>query len=152
MFIGKAYNSFDGQRRVIVPKHMRGHLGSAAILTKGLDGGLFLLPQDYWSKLVNNLTHLPFTKKRARDFWRYLSNDAYEVQPDNLGRITIPAPLAEFAGIVKDIVVVGSIEYIELWDTTKYHTYLDTIMQNAEEIAEELPWEEGEHAHTSALK
>ncbi len=152
MLLGKAYNSLDAQRRVTVPKAMRGQLGATAVLTRGLDGGLFLLPGDYWQKLVNNLTQLPFTKKRARDFWRYISNDAYEVQPDNLGRITIPAALAEFAHFEKDVVVIGSMQYIEIWDQKKYHGYLDELTKNAEEIAEDLPWEEGTYARTSVIE
>lgn len=152
MLLGKAYNSLDTQRRVTIPKTMRGQLGSSAVLTRGLDGGLFLLPQTYWSQLVNNLTQLPFTKKRARDFWRYLSNDAYELQPDNLGRITIPATLAEFADLQKEVVVVGSMQYIEIWDQQRYHRYLDELTQQAEDIAEELPWEESQYARTSTLE
>lgn len=152
MLLGKAYNSLDAQRRVTIPKTMRGQLGSTAVLTRGLDGGLFLLPADYWQKLVNNLTQLPFTKKRARDFWRYLSNDAYEVQPDNLGRITIPETLTSFAQLTKEVVVVGSMQYIEIWDQPKYHKYLDELSKNAEEIAEELPWEEGTYARASATE
>ena len=152
MLLGKAYNSLDTQRRLISPKTTRAQLGSTSVLTRGLDGGLFLLPSDYWQKLVNNLTQLPFTKKRARDFWRYLSNDAYEIATDNLGRITVPPSLAEFAQLQKDVVVVGSMQYIEIWDQQKYHQYLDEINKNAEEITEELPWEEGTYARTSATE
>lgn len=152
MLLGKSYNSLDQQRRVTIPKNMRGQLGNTAVLTRGLDGGLFLLPEDYWYQLVNNLTQLPFTKKRARDFWRYLSNDAYEVQPDNLGRITIPTTLTEFAELQKEVVVVGSMQYIEIWDQTRYHRYLDEVVETAEEIAEELPWEEGAYARTGSTE
>ncbi len=141
MLLGKAYNSLDNQRRVIIPKHMRGHLGASAVITRGLDGGLFLFPQEYWLKLVNNLTHLPFTQKKARDFWRYISNEAYEVQPDNLGRITLPTSLTELAKLQKEVVVVGSMQYIEVWDRNQYHQYLDQISDQAEEIAESLSWE-----------
>src|SRR5690606_32127613 len=108
----------------------------------------FLLPESYWQMLVNNLTQQPFTKKGARDFWRYLSNDAYPVEPDNLGRITVPESLAEFAHLQKDVVVIGSLQYIEIWDRDRYHEYLDSLNENAEEIAENLPWE-GNDARSS---
>jgi len=148
MLIGRAYNSLDAQRRATIPKQMRTQLGSQAILTRGLDGGLFLLPETYWQTLVNNLTSQPFTQKRARDFWRYLSNDAYPVEPDNLGRITVPETLAEAAGLKKEIVVIGSLQYIEIWEVERYHRYLDSVTENAEEIAEGLPWE-GNDARSS---
>ncbi len=125
---------------------MRGELGSAPILTRGLDGGLFLLPEPFWSSLVNNLENQPFTKKRARDFLRLMSNDAYPVEPDRLGRITIPEALAKLAGLGKDIVVVGSLQYAEVWDRDRYHQYLESIADQAEEIAESLEWGE-DHAH-----
>jgi len=151
MLIGKAYNSLDTQRRVTIPKGMRTQLGSQAVLTRGLDGGIFLLPESYWQLLVNNLTQQPFTKKGARDFWRYLSNDAYPVEPDNLGRITVPESLSEFAQLQKEVVVVGSLQYIEIWDLKRYHEYLDNLTQNAEEIAENLPWE-GKDARSSSTE
>lgn len=148
MLIGKAYNSLDTQRRVTIPKNMRTQLGNQAVLTRGLDGGIFLLPESYWQTLVNNLTQQPFTKKGSRDFWRYLSNDAYPVEPDSLGRITVPESLAEAAQLNKDVVVIGSLQYIEIWDRDRYHSYLDQLAENTEEIAENLPWE-GSNARSS---
>lgn len=91
---------------------------------------------------MNNLEHQPFTKKRARDFMRLLSNDAYEVTPDSLGRITLPQSLAEAFGLQKDVVIVGSLQYIEIWDRERYHAYLDTISETAEDIAESLEWKD----------
>lgn len=142
MLIGKSYNSLDTQRRVTVPKHMRTVLGDTPVLTRGFDGGIFLLPQTFWQGLVNNLEHQPFTKKRSRDFLRLLSNDAYEVQPDSLGRITLPQSLAEAFELQKDVVIVGSLQYIEIWDRDRYHTYLDSITETAEDIAESLEWKD----------
>ncbi len=142
MLIGTSYHSLDSQRRVTVPKNMRGSLGNSPVLTRGLDGGIFLLPESFWNKLVNNLEHQPFTKKKARNFMRLLSNDAYVVEPDKVGRITIPDTLAKTFNLDKDIVVVGSLQYVEIWDRDSYHTYLDSIEDQAEEIAESLEWEE----------
>lgn len=82
-----------------------------------------------------------FYSEKARDFWRYISNEAYEVQPDNLGRITLPTSLTELAKLQKEVVVVGSMQYIEVWDRNQYHQYLDQISDQAEEIAESLSWE-----------
>lgn len=142
MLVGKSYHSLDAQRRLTIPKHMRTNLGDEPMLTRGLDGGVFLLPQSFWNTLVNNLEHQPFTKKRSRDFLRLLSNDAYSVAPDSLGRITIPESLAEAFALKRDAVVVGSLQYIEIWDRERYHTYLDTIANSAEEIAESMEWKD----------
>lgn len=148
MLIGKSYHSLDTQRRVTVPKHMRGDLGAQPILTRGFDGGLFLLPESFWQGLMNTLEHQPFTQKRSRDFVRLLSNDAYPVTPDALGRVTIPNDLAAAFGLSKDVVIVGSLQYIEVWDRERYHTYFDTVSQDAEVIAESLNWKD-DHARAS---
>jgi MraZ protein len=78
------------------------------------------------------------TKKDNRDFLRLMAHDAKEVNPDKLGRITLPAYLTELAQLNKQVVVVGSYDYIEIWDQTKYHQYLDKLEQEAETIAERL--------------
>lgn len=142
MLVGKSYHSLDTQRRVTVPKHMRGDLGSQPMITRGLDGGLFLLPESFWQGLMNTLEHQPFTQKRARDFMRLLSNDAYPVSADALGRITIPGDLANAFGLTKDVVVVGSLQYIEIWDRERYNTYFDEVAKSAEDIAETLNWKD----------
>ncbi len=148
MLIGKSYNTFDSQRRVTLPKTLRSQLGESPILTRGLDGGLFLFPASAWTAIVNNLENQPFTKKRSRDFLRYMSNEAYQVEPDSLGRITVPETLAQAAHLTKDVVVVGSLQYIEIWDRDAYHTYVDALEANAEELAESLEWG-AEYARTS---
>jgi MraZ protein len=148
MLIGKSYHSLDTQRRVTIPKTMRGEIGKNPVLTRGFDGGIFLLPEDFWQGIMNNLEHHTFTKKKSRDFLRLLSNDAYPASFDDLGRMTIPASLAEAFGITKEVVIVGSLQYIEVWDRDRYHSYLDGIADQAEEIAESIEWEN--HAHTSA--
>ncbi len=142
MLIGKSYHLLDSQRRVTIPKNLRGELGSQPILTRGLDGGIFLLPEVFWFTLVNNLENQTFTKKKARDFLRLMSNDAYPVEPDRLGRITIAESLATLAGLRKEVVVVGSLQYAEIWDRDKYHQYLDSLSGETENIAESLEWGE----------
>lgn len=146
MLIGKSYHLLDSQRRVTIPKGLRGELGENPILTRGFDGGLFLVPEPFWHALLKNLDNQPFTKKRARDFWRLLSNDASRVEPDRLGRITVTEPLSALAQLKKEVVVVGSLQYVEIWDRDLYHHYLDSLSGQAEEIAESLDWGE-QHAH-----
>lgn len=104
------------------------------------------MPETFWSTFVNNLENQPFTKKRSRDFLRLMSNDATQVVPDRLGRITITESLAQFAGLNKDVVIVGSLQYAEVWDRDRYHHYLDSLAGQAEEIAESVEWN-GEYAH-----
>lgn len=151
MLIGKYYNSLDSQRRVTIPKSLREQLGQNPILTRGLDGGLFFFPQSAWIAIVNNLENQPFTKKKNRDFLRYFSNEAYQVEPDALGRVTVPESLAQQAGLTKDVVIVGSLQYLEVWDRDQYHQYVDELNEQAEALAESVEWG-NEYARTSIEK
>ncbi len=140
MLLGSYYNTLDAQRRVTIPKALRADLGGNPIITRGLDGGIFLFPESQWTQFVNNLEQQSFTKKHTRDFLRYMTNQAFGGAPDTLGRLTLPEPLAVSAGISRDVVVVGSLQYVEIWDRDRYHAYLDGMSEKAEEIAESMEW------------
>jgi MraZ protein len=148
MLLGSFYNTLDPQRRVTIPKSLRSELGQNPIITRGLDGGIFLFPESHWTQFVNNLEQQSFTKKNVRDFLRYMTNDAFSGSPDSLGRLTLPPNLAQAAGIERDIVVVGSLQYVEIWDRDRYHAYLQGVSERAEAISEELEWSTDAHPGT----
>jgi MraZ protein len=137
MFIGKYYHTIEEKGRVSLPKSFR-ELEKQWVITRGLDGGLFLFPAKSFQQQVQTLNQLGFTKKAHRDFVRLLTNDAESLEADTQGRITIPEYLRAAAQLTKQVVIVGSFERVEIWDVDTYHAYLDTIAQNAEEIAEQI--------------
>lgn len=108
------------------------------MITRGLDGGVFLFPRQSFQEQVQTLSKLGFTKKTHRDFVRLLTNDAEEVSADKLGRISLPDHLRASAQLTKNVVIVGSFERVEIWDVEKYHTYIETVAQDAEAIAEAI--------------
>lgn len=142
MLLGKYYNTMDDQHRITVPKSLRVQLGANAVLTRGLDGALFLFPEDRWERFMGDMAAQPFTRKVTRDFLRLMSNAAQLVVPDSLGRITVAEDLTALAGLHKNIVVVGSLQYVEVWDRDRYHAYLDKLEPTAESLAESLMGEE----------
>lgn len=142
-FIGRYYHALEQKGRLSIPTSFRNKLGESAIITLGLDGGLFLFALGDWEKIVAKTGELAFTKKNARDWIRLLSNNAIEVSFDRLGRILIPEYLREKAKLNKDVVVVGSLERVEIWDQKAYHSYLDTIEGEKEAIAESLEEKNG---------
>jgi MraZ protein len=87
---------------------------------------------------MEKLQNKAFTKRANRDFIRLMTNEAQEVEVDPNGRIQIPEYLRATAQLTKNVVIVGSFERIEIWDVEKYHTYIDQISKNAEEIAEQV--------------
>lgn len=137
MFIGRYYHRLEEKGRLSLPKVFR-EKSSDWIITRGLDGGLFLFKPDTFESQVAELAERTFTKKRHRDFVRYLVNDARQLQIDKLGRVSLPDYLTTFAKLQKEVVIVGSYSYIEIWDQTTYHSYLDTLEKSAVDIAEAI--------------
>lgn len=137
MYIGKYYHTVEDKGRVSLPKAFR-EKSDSWILTRGLDGGLFLFEAEQFASELKKLEARSFTKKTNRDFIRLMTNEAVEVNPDKNGRVQLPEYLNTFAHITKNVVIVGSYSYIEIWDRDIYHTYLESLETQAEDIAESL--------------
>lgn len=137
MYIGKYYHTVEDKGRVSLPKTFR-EKSESWILTRGLDGGLFLFEAAQFAAELQKLEARSFTKKTNRDFIRLMTNEAVRVSPDKNGRVQLPEYLNDFAHISKNVVIVGSYTYIEIWDRDTYHAYLESLETQAEQIAESL--------------
>ena len=137
-FIGTYYHIIDDKGRVAVPKKFRDSLISGGVVTKGLDGCLFMFSADYWNELSAKLRTLPLGQKVARDFIRLMTYNAAPIEFDHLGRTRFPLPLAESVSIKKDVVFVGTITRIEVWDKKTYHSYFDELAKREGELSESL--------------
>jgi MraZ protein len=115
MFMGQYEHSIDTKGRVIIPAKYREGLGECFVVTRGLDGCLFLYPTDEWGAFVEKLQNLPSNQKTRRIQRQFLSS-AMEVALDKQGRILIPAMLREAASLEKEIVFVGMMNRVEVWD------------------------------------
>lgn len=123
MFIGEFNHNIDAKGRAIVPAKFREELGERFIVTKGMDGCLFLYTMPAWEAYVEKLSKLPTTNSNARRFVRIVTAGASECEPDGNGRIMIPANLREFAGITKEIVTIGANDRVEIWDKQRWIDY-----------------------------
>lgn len=137
MFIGRHYHKLEDKGRLSLPKKFR-EQAADWIVTRGLDGGLFIFKKEDFLKRVEELATRTFTKKKNRDFVRLMVNEAQEVRADNNGRVSLPEYLIKLANLKKDLVVVGSFNYLEVWDARKYHEYLDDLESQAQDIAESI--------------
>ena len=137
MFIGKYYHTLEEKGRISLPKEFRQESNSW-VVTRGLDGGLFLFKEGAFQEELKKLMSRTFTKKKHRDFVRLMTNEAKIVTPDKNGRVQLPEYLISFAQLQTAVVLVGSLEKIEIWDRDTYHNYIDSIESQAEEIAETL--------------
>jgi len=138
MFLGEYKHNLDYKGRIAVPKKFREDLPGGAILTKGLEGCLFLYPKSEWERLTTRLKKQPITQADTRAFERYLFGGASEIEFDTLGRIKIPEYLLTYASLKKEVILVGILERIEIWNIGKWNLLAKKLENKGEEIAEKL--------------
>ena len=115
MFMSQYNHTVDTKGRLIVPSKFREQLGDEFVVTKGMDGCLFVYANDAWNAFEQKLTSLPLINKEARKFARFFLAGAASVEVDKQGRILLPTNLRQFAGLEKDVVLVGVGSRIEIW-------------------------------------
>lgn len=138
MFIGEYSHTLDAKGRLIIPSKFREELHTSFILTRGLDGCLTIYSLKQWEKIFEEINKLPDTKKDTRKYIRVLTSNACECSLDNQGRILIPNNLYSAVGIVKDCVVVGANDHIEIWNEEAWKKYYEDAAKNFEDVAENL--------------
>ena len=136
MLIGEYEHSLDAKGRLIMPAKLRTDMGEKFIITKGLDGCLFVFSQIEWSNFESKLKELPLTNKNARDFVRFFLSGATECEIDKQGRFLIPSNLRQAAKLEKDAVIVGVGTRLEIWDKEIWQKCDENI--SADEIAENM--------------
>ncbi len=120
MFMSEYNHTIDAKGRLIIPSKFREVLGEEFVVSKGMDGCLFVYANDDWTEFEQKLTALPLINKDARKFARFFLAGAAQVELDKQGRILLPATLREFAELEKDVVLVGVGSRIEIWNKAKY--------------------------------
>lgn len=118
MFMGQYDHSIDAKGRIIIPAKYREDLGETFVVTRGLDGCLFLYPQTEWQIFVDKLKVLP-SSQNTRKIQRQFLSKAMEVVTDKQGRILIPSMLREAAALDKEVVFVGMMNRVEVWDKSR---------------------------------
>ncbi len=136
MFMGEYNHTIDAKGRLIVPSKFREQLGEEFVITKGLDGCLFVYSNEEWKKIEESFRDKPLTSKDARKFTRFFFAGACNCEVDKQGRILIPSNLREYAGIEKDVVSVGVLSRVEIWSKEKWQDNGD--YEDMDEIAEHM--------------
>ena len=138
MFIGEFLHSVDEKGRLAVPIKFRSDLTEGAIVTKGLDGCLFLYTRTEWDKLVQKMKNMPFSQSNARAFSRLILGGAIDLIPDKQGRINLPKYLISYAGIKNNVIVTGLVDHLEIWDNKVWEEYKKKTEKDVEKMAEQL--------------
>lgn len=137
MFMGEYHHTIDDKGRLTIPSKLREELGDKIVITKGLDGCLFLYPTSEFKSITEKYKELPNTKD-ARNYLRFFLSGAMEIEFDKQGRINISQPLIKFASLVKDCVIIGVNERLEIWSSDKFDKFLEDNEDSISDIAENL--------------
>lgn len=138
MFIGEYRHGLDVKGRIIVPAKFRDGLGDKFVLTKGLDGCLFAYSKEEWANFEAKIKELPLTNKDARAFVRFFFAGAIECEIDKQGRTLIPPMLRDYAGLNKDLVIIGVLNRVEIWSQEKWENYSEAEDLEADVLAEKM--------------
>ena len=138
MLIGEFHHNIDDKNRLIIPAKFRDEIGDKFVLTRGLDGCLFIYSLSNWEKIVDKLKNLPFTKKDARTFMRFFLSGATICEFDKQGRININTSLIAYAKIKKECAIIGVNDRLEIWALEDFNNLMDDNKDNLSDIAENL--------------
>ena len=138
MLIGEYHHNIDEKGRLIIPSKFREDIGNSFVVTKGLDGCLFVYSLIEWEKIVTKLKKLPFTKKDARTFMRFFLAGATVCEFDRQGRVNLVNSLIEYAGLKKECLIIGVNDRLEIWSLDKYNNLMNENLEQLDEIAEHL--------------
>ena len=122
-FMGTYTPKLDDKGRLFLPAKFRDQLAEGLVVTRGQEFCLTVWPMADFVELTRRAQEAPVTVKGARDYTRFLFAGASEETPDKQGRISIPTMLREYAGLQRDVVVIGVMNRIEIWDPVRWQEY-----------------------------
>jgi len=142
VFYGEYSHSLDKKNRIIIPSRFREVIQEKGIekfyVTRGLDDCLFMFTEKEWKQQEAKFREKSFTKKEVRQFNRLFFSGAVEASPDKQWRVLVPDYLKDYAGLSKDIMIIGVSNRIEIWDTKKWQEFYSSSKESFEDIAENL--------------
>lgn len=140
MPFGEYQYSVDDKGRVVIPPAFREFVEDGLVITRGMEGCLFLFPVPTWSRIEERLTELPLIDPDSQKFIRFFYSGAAKAKLDSAGRITVPATLRMFAAIDGNVVVAGAPNRLELWNEARWFEALSAVQDQppAPELLREL--------------
>lgn len=138
MIIGEYKGKVGEKKRVSLPAKFREEIGEELILTRGYEEALILVNKEMWQKVAQNVIDGSFTDKNIRDTSRFLVGSAKEIEMDSQGRFVIPEALFTHAGLGSEIVFIGLVNRIEIWDAQKWSQRVEYLQKHGDEIAQEI--------------
>ncbi|MBR2152658.1 MAG: division/cell wall cluster transcriptional repressor MraZ [Clostridia bacterium] len=125
MLVGSYKHNFDEKNRAAVPKKFCTSLGDSFIVTKGIDGCLFMMSYDEWNKLQENIRGLSFNESTI--LTRHFAGSAQDVTPDSQGRVCFGQTLTDFAGLSGQVMFVGATSRVEVWSVERWQEKQEAV-------------------------
>ena len=140
MPFGEFQYSVDDKGRVIIPPPFRTFIEAGLVITRGMEGCLYIFPNAAWQRIEERLTDLPLTDPDARNFVRFFYSGAAKAKLDTAGRITIAGTLRIFAEVKDQVVIAGAPNRLEVWNETRWLNNLSEVQERppAPELLREL--------------
>ncbi len=135
MLRGEYRYNLDEKGRVVLPPKLRRQMGETVIVTRGFDGCIAVYSTKEWATVEKDLSRLPLGR---REFQRFVLAPAQDVDVDRQGRITLPEALRDYAGISKEVVIVGLVRRLEIWSEAHWKEAVARAQREAPQIAAEI--------------
>lgn len=138
VFLGSHNHNLDTKGRLAIPAKFRDELAGGLVLTRGFDRCIALYPMAAWETLAQRINELSIADTDVRQFRRMVFSEAVDVPLDSQGRILVPAPLRTFAGIEREVVVIGVHSSVEIWSPSRWTETSGALDTSSDEIATRL--------------
>lgn len=125
MFLGTHSPRLDEKGRLILPAKFREELAEGLVLTRGQERCIYVFSQKEFERVHEQMREAPLSSRQARDYIRVFLSGASDEVPDKQGRITIPPALRAYAGLGRELAVIGAGTRAEIWDAAAWQTYLE---------------------------
>ncbi len=138
MLLGTHTPKLDDKGRVILPSRFRDEFASGLVVTRGQDRCLYVFSAGEFREVHEKIKQAPMTSANGRDYLRVFLSGASDEIPDKQGRVTIPVTLRDYAGLSRELVMIGVGNRAEIWDSATWNQYLQSNEQSFSEISEEV--------------
>lgn len=127
MFFGKSTLQLSEKSELTLPSGYREAMGKTAYLTQGFDRNLFLLSQEAFNTISSHVRSTSISDPLSRLLRRLFLGGAAEIAVDPLGQVEVPTDLCEYAGLGKEIIIVGQGEYLEIWSPSLWKEQIESM-------------------------
>jgi MraZ protein len=140
MLLGTHTPKLDEKGRLFLPAKFRDELSEGVVITRGQERCLYVFSAKEFASIHEKLRQAPASVKGARDYLRVLLSGASDETPDKQGRVVLPGLLRSYAGLTKDLVIIGVGSRAEIWDASAWNEYLAQNEENfANQVEEVIP-------------